>query len=155
MAISPTLQKYLAEHAIAYELLPHSHTATSLNTATAAHIPETNMAKSVILEDENGYLMAVVPATEHVKIRELNQTLHRNMGLATEMELHDLFEDCEVGAIPPIGPAYGMETVVDDSLMQCNDVYFEAGDHEELVHIKGAAFRKLMQASLRANICIH
>lgn len=155
MAISPTLQKYLTNHVIAYELLPHSHTTNSLNTANSAHIPGANMAKSVIFEDEDGYLMAVVPATEHVKIRELNQALKRNMGLATEMELHYLFKDCEVGAIPPIGPAYGMETVVDESLMLCNDVYFEAGDHEGLVHVEGTSFRKLLRASLHANICIH
>lgn len=155
MAISPTLQKYLAGHDIAYELVPHTHTATSLNTAKAAHIPGYNMAKSVILEDDDGYLMAVIPATEHVKIRELNQTLNRNMGLATEMELQRLFQDCEIGAIPPVGSAYGMETVVDESLMTCNDVYFEGGDHEELVHLKGASFRKLMQTSMHVNICMH
>lgn len=155
MAMSPTLRKFLSDNAIAYELLPHTHTATSLNSASAAHVPGNKMAKSVILEDEDGYLMAVIPATEHVKIRELNQTLNRNMGLATEIELHHLFQDCEIGAIPPVGLAYGVETVVDDSLMLCNDVYFEAGDHEELVHVKGASFRKLMNESLHANLCMH
>jgi Ala-tRNA(Pro) deacylase len=155
MAMSPTLQKFLTQNAIPYEILPHSHTSTSLNSASAAHIPGNNMAKSVILEDEDGYLMAVIPATRHVKIRELNQTLNRNMGLATEMELYRLFSDCDVGAIPPVGQAYGMVTVVDDSLMQCNDVYFEAGDHEELVHVKGTSFRKLMEKSQHANLCAH
>lgn len=155
MAMSPTLQKFLTDNAIAYEILPHKKTATSLNSATAAHVPGYKIAKSVILEDEDGYLMAVIPATEHVKIRELNQTLNRNMGLATEMELHHLFMDCDVGAIPPIGIAYGVETVVDDSLMQCNDVYFEAGDHAELIHVKGASFRKMMHDSQHANLCTH
>ena len=126
-----------------------------MNSASAAHVPGTYVAKPVILEDEDGYLMAVIPANQHVKIRELNQTLNRNMGLATEWELQKLFSDCEVGAIPPIGQAYGITTVIDDSLLQCPDVYFEAGDHEELVHIKGSSFRKLMQASQHAQLCIH
>ena len=155
MAMSPTLQKFLTEHAVPYEILPHTHTATSLNSASAAHVPGNKMAKSVILEDEDGYLMAVIPATEHVKIRELNQVLNRNMGLATEMELRHLFRDCEIGAIPPVGLAFGMQTIVDDSLMRCNDVYFEAGDHEELIHVKGTSFRKLMQDSMHANLCAH
>jgi Ala-tRNA(Pro) deacylase len=155
MAMSPTLQKFLTDNAIAYEILPHALTSTSLNSASAAHVPGSNMAKSVILEDEDGYLMAVIPATEHVKIRELNQTLHRNMGLATERELYQLFQDCDLGAIPPVGMAYGVATIVDDSLMRSNDVYFEAGDHAELIHVKGASFRKLMQDSLHANLCTH
>jgi Ala-tRNA(Pro) deacylase len=66
------------------------------------------------------------------------------LGLATESELVGLFKDCEIGAIPPIGPAYGIETVVDDSLLQENDVYFEAGDHEELIHVSGKQFRDLV-----------
>jgi Ala-tRNA(Pro) deacylase len=155
MAISPTIQKYLTENEIPYEVIAHSHTSTSLNSASAAHIPGSKMAKPVILEDEDGYLMAVIPATEHVKIRELNQSLNRNMGLATEMELHSLFKDCDIGAIPPIGQAYGVTTVIDESLMQCNDIYFEAGDHEELIHIKGSSFRKLMQNTRHVNLCMH
>jgi len=155
MSMSPTLKKYLSDHAIAYEVLSHKPTISSLNSATAAHIPGRNLAKPVILEDEDGYLMAVIPASDHVKISRLNLMFNRNMGLATERELKDLFKDCDLGAIPPIGQAYGLPTVVDDSLMQCSDVYFESGDHTRLIHIKGSSFRKLMQASQHAKLCVH
>lgn len=155
MAMSLTLQQYLSQHAIAYEVLSHNPTSSSLNSASAAHVPASKLAKPIILEDDSGYVMAVIPATEHLKIGKLNQTLHRNMGLATEMELHALFTDCDTGAIPPVGQAFGVETVVDNSLMQCNDIYFEAGDHTALVHIKGSSFRKMMHKNLHADFCSH
>jgi Ala-tRNA(Pro) deacylase len=152
MAIALTLQKFLAQKGIAYDTLHHRHTETSLNSATAAHVPAGKMAKSVILEDDNGYLMAVIPATHHVKIGKLNHVLGRHMGLATESELKALFSDCDIGAIPPIGQAYGIDTIVDDSLTNCSDIYFEAGDHEDLIHLKGSSFHKLMKHSQHANI---
>jgi Ala-tRNA(Pro) deacylase len=155
MAISPTLQKFLTQNAIPYEVIAHTHTSSSMNSASAAHIPGSKMAKSVILEDEDGYLMAVIPANRHVKIGELNQKLNRKMGLATEMELRTLFSDCDTGAIPPIGHAYGMVTVIDESLIQSNDIYFEAGDHEDLIHVKGSSFRKLMQGLQHTSLCTH
>lgn len=155
MEIATTLVKYLADHSIAYDRLVHRHTASSLDSARVTNIPGNEVAKSVILEDEQGYVMAVVPATRHVKIGELNRLLGRHMGLATEPELARLFSDCELGAIPPVGQAYGMQTVVDDSLDQCNDIYFEAGNHEELIHIKGNTFRKLMKDTRHAPICVH
>lgn len=155
MTMSPTLRKFLSDHSIAYEVVPHRPTASSLNTASAAHIPGRYLAKPVILEDEDGYLMAVIPADEHVKIGRLNQILNRHMGLATELELRDLFKDCDLGAIPPVGQAYGVETVVDDSLMQCNDVYFESGDHTRLIHVKGSSFRRLMDSTQHASLCTH
>ena len=153
MAISRTLQTYLAHKGIAYDILPHRHTDTSVNSANSAHIPLDRLAKSVILEDEDGYVMAVIPANRHVRIGRLNRVLNRRMGLATEAELSPLFNDCDPGAVPPLGDAYGITTVVDESLDECPDVYLEAGDHEDLIHLKGTAFRRLMRGSQHARIC--
>ena len=155
MTIATTLVKYLAQNGISYDVLPHRHTDTSLNSAHAASVPAEQVAKSVIFEDEQGYLMAVIPATRHVKIREVNKLTHRKLGLATEAELSNLFGDCETGAIPALGPAYGLTTIVDSSLSKCPDIYFEAGDHEDMIHIKGSAFRRLMKETTQGSICIH
>ena len=152
MTMSITLKKYLAQQGIPYDIIPHRHTSTTMNAATSAHVPSNMVAKSVILEDDNGYIMAVVPANQHVKIGKVNQLLGRHMGLATEPELQDLFSDCELGAIPAIGEAYGIVTIVDDSLTSCSDVYIDAGDHEDFVHLKGVSFRKLMQHAEHASI---
>lgn len=155
MAMAATLQKYLAQNGIAYEILPHPYTATSMNTASAARVPSDKLAKPVILEDEQGYVMAVIPANRHVKLGELRNLLKRNIGLATESELKQLFPDCDIGAVPPLGQAYGMDTIVDDSLINATDIYFEAGDHEDVIHIKGAAFRRLMKNTPHGSLCIH
>ena len=153
MAIALTLRKYLAENGVAYDIVSHPHTSSSMDTAQSAHVSGKNLAKSVILEDEKGYLMAVIPATEHVKFRKVNHALNRHLGMAIESELEDLFSDCELGAIPAVGKAYSMESIFDDKLVDCSDIYFEAGDHKELVHIKGSSFRKLMKDSQHAAIC--
>jgi len=153
MAIGLTLKKYLADNGIAYDTLSHSHTSSSMNTAQSAHIPGKNLAKSVILEDNDGYVMAVIPANEHLKFRKVNHALHRKMGMATEPELETLFTDCELGAIPAVGSAYSMDSIIDDRLADCADIYFEAGDHEELIHMKGSAYRQLMKGSQYATIC--
>lgn len=153
MAIALTLQKYLAENGISYDILTHSHTASSMNSAASAHIPAEKLAKSVILEDNYGYLMAIIPATEHVKMSKVDHALDRRMGMVSESDLSFLFSDCELGAIPAIGEAYEMETIVDDKLSDCADIYLEAGDHEELIHMKGSSFRQLMKDSQHAVIC--
>ena len=79
-----------------------------------------------------------------MNLGELHRQLNRNLGLATESELGGLFSDCEVGALPAMGPAYGLETVVDDELAEQPDIYFEAGDHEQLIHVSAEAFHTLM-----------
>lgn len=155
MEMSKTLVGFLEKSGLEYDTLSHSHSQTSLNSAHAAHIPEEQLAKPVILEDDLGYVMAVIPANSHVKIRELNKLLKRNMGLATESELPDLFADCELGAIPPVGLAYGVQTIVDNDLDETNDIYFEAGNHEALIHMRGDAFSQLMKNAEYGAICRH
>lgn len=152
MAIGLTLRKYLAENGVAYDVLPHHHTSSSMNSAQSAHISGKNLAKSVILEDDDGYLMAVIPATKHVKFQKVNQVLNRKLGLATESELEPLFSDCELGAIPAVGKAYSMDSIVDDKLADCSEIYFEAGSHKELIHMKGNSYRQLMKDSKHAVI---
>lgn len=149
MAIATTVSQYLAEHDVPYDVLAHSHTATSGESAQASHVPGSRLAKSVVLEDENGYLMVVVPASRQVDLGELHRQMNRNLGLATEGELGTLFSDCEIGALPALGPAYGLETVVDDAIAEQPDIYFEAGDHEQLIHVSAEAFEVLMGESTR------
>ncbi|MEN8107148.1 MAG: YbaK/EbsC family protein [Pseudomonadota bacterium] len=149
MAIATTVSQYLAEHDVPYDVLAHTHTASSGESAQASHVPGSRLAKSVVLEDENGYLMVVVPASRRVDLGELHRQMNRNLGLATEGELGTLFSDCEIGALPALGPAYGLETVVDDAIAEQPDIYFEAGDHEQLIHVSAEAFEVLMGESIR------
>jgi Ala-tRNA(Pro) deacylase len=148
MAIAISLKQYLDQRGIDYEVLPHTPTQSSIDTASAAHIPARDIAKPVILEDDLGFLMAVIPANHHIELGQLSRQLDRRLGLATEQELAMLFEDCELGAIPPLGEPYHLDVVVDDSLRRCADVYFEAGNHAELVHLRGHDFQKLMRHAL-------
>jgi Ala-tRNA(Pro) deacylase len=86
-----------------------------------------------------------------VDLGELHRQLNRNLGLATEEEIGGLFGDCEPGALPPIGTAYGMDTIVDDVLAEQPEIYFEAGDHEQLIHVSAEAFESLLGEARHAN----
>lgn len=148
MPIAPTLKKYLDHRQASYDTVRHKRTASSSRTAQAAHIPGDTLAKSVMLKDDRGhYLLAVMPATHRLDIGKLDRHMHRRLGLATENELAGIFRDCDLGAIPAIGQAYGVETVLDESLSDLGEVYFEAGDHEQLVHMTTEQFRLIMNTS--------
>lgn len=144
MAIAHTLQEYLDRAGVPYDVVPHPYSSTSMQSAEFAHIPGNRLAKSVLLEDEHGYLLAVVPASHRIELGVLHQQLNRMLGLATEREISEVFADCEEGAVPPLGQPYGVDVVIDDSLAWQPDIYFEAGDHTDLVHLTGEAFQDLL-----------
>jgi len=155
MGIAITLKDYLRSHHADFEVMPHAHTGCSIDTASSAHVPGDRLAKSVLLKDDEGYVMAVLPSTCHVAFNTLNQRMGRHLQLAREWELEELFEDCEPGAVPALGPAYGLKTVIDERLTAHKDVYFEAGSHEELIHMRMDQFLDLMGNSYRAQFARH
>jgi Ala-tRNA(Pro) deacylase len=144
MSMAHSVEEFLKSRHVDYELVGHPRSVSALRTARLAHVPGDQLAKSVLLEDESGYLMAVIPSTHRVHLGMLHHQLQRRMGLAIESEVTELFRDCDPGAIPAIGPAYRVATIIDDRLLQQPDVYFEAGDHEVLVHVSGQAFGTIM-----------
>jgi Ala-tRNA(Pro) deacylase len=126
---------------ISYEVVAHRHTGDSLHTAEAAHVSGESVAKAVVLEDEQGYIVAVLPATYKLKIGELHAfTGRRHLRLVSEEALAGLFKDCEIGAVPALAAAYGLEAVWDESLALSSTLYFEGGDHQSLVRVSGADF---------------
>jgi Ala-tRNA(Pro) deacylase len=156
MSISRTLQDYMAQEQIAYDLVPHTHTGSSMETAAAAHVPGDRLAKGVVVEDEKGYVLAVVPSTHHVQLGVLGRELQRReLRLASEPELKNLFGDCDIGAVPPVGWVYGLQTIVEQDLAAQPDVYFEAGDHEHLIHVSQAEFSRLMGEAARGHFSRH
>ena len=145
MAIAHKVQDYMTEHGVRYDIVTHPHSHNSMETAEVAHIPGHRLAKSVILEDEDGFVMAVLPSSCHVRLGVLSRELNRRLRLATEAQLPKLFADCEVGAIPPLGLAYGIPTFLDERLADVPEIYFESGDHEQLIHMDRDQFAVLME----------
>ena len=145
MSIATSLREYLDRKGVIYDTVVHAPTHDATHTAQSAHVPCDRLAKSVVLEDENGYVIAVLPATHKLDLRAVSRELQRErLAFASERQLGGIFRDCERGAIPPVGPAYHIETVLDESLADAPDVYFEAGDHASLVHVSGPDFRRLL-----------
>lgn len=145
MAIPSKVQEYMAEHDLRYDLLTHPHSHNSMETAHLSRIPPNCLAKSVVLEDDEGFLMAVLPSSQHVQLSTLSKALRRDLRLVGEDELAGLFGDCEAGAIPPLGAAYGMRMIVEDSLADQEEIYFEAGDHENILQMSREDFMTMME----------
>lgn len=152
MAIAPKLYDFLAARHSYYEVLEHPRTQCSAASAQAAHVPGRRFAKAVVVEDNQGYLLAVLPATHHLALSALGEAVQRRpLRLARESELAGLFTDCELGALPALGAAYGIPTVIEQELDAQPEIYFEAGDHEHMVHMTRDEFSRATSELRRAH----
>ncbi|TQV84785.1 YbaK/EbsC family protein [Exilibacterium tricleocarpae] len=150
MGIAITLKNYLQANRVAFDLLHHHYAEGSHNTACAARIPSRSLAKAVVFRDEDFYYtLAVIPSDRKVRRHTLNQIFDRHLELADEEELDRLFSDCARGAVPALGQAYGVNVIWDEQLLDVDDIWMQAGDHEHLIHISRRQFEILMETTLR------
>lgn len=139
------LRECLDSHDVKYTIISHSPAYTAQEIAAAAHISGREVAKTVIVTTENRRVMVVLPASHMIDFRRLSEGLETKKAvLATETEFKDLFEDCEVGAMPPFGNLFGMDVVVSKVLADDEEIAFNAGTHRELVMMAYGDFERLV-----------
>ncbi len=153
MAIAISVQQYLSSNGVQYDSIEHRRTGSSSESARVSFVSPDSLAKGVVLRNREGYLLTVLPSSQQADLDKVGDMLNQPVALALEDEIASLFPDCEHGAVPPVGSAYGMQTIVDKSLDDMDEVYFEAGDHRTLVHLSAAEFHKLMLQSTHGRIC--
>ncbi len=155
MSIAPTLKRYLAAENIQYEEIPHELSMSSNRTAEACHISGDRLAKGIVLRHGGEYLLAVMPASHHLRLLELRTKLGDNVEMANEAEINQLFRDCTHGAVPAIGKCYGLDLIVDDSIEAQPEIYMEAGDHETLLHLSHEQFARLTANAPHGHFSAH
>jgi len=128
---------------------------TSARTAEASHVPGDRLAKGVVLRRDDGYMLAVMPASHHLRLTELRAQLGDNLEMANEAEINELFRDCANGAVPAVGKCYGLNIIVDESIEAQPEIYMEAGDHETLLHLSHAQFARLTANALHGRFSAH
>ena len=145
MSIPRTLKAYLDHERVHYDVLPHPEAFRALAIAQTLHTPEKEMAKVVIVKVDERFVMTVLPASWNVDLHRLREVfLTHHVRLATEDELTGLFPDCELGAMPPFGHLSGLPVSVDQSLMEDEEVVFQAGTHSEAIRMRYMDFAALV-----------
>ncbi|MBK7947423.1 MAG: YbaK/EbsC family protein [Deltaproteobacteria bacterium] len=148
MAIAKRVADLLEASGLPYEIHSHPRSHHSAQAARCSQVPLERLAKPVLLTDEYGYVVAVVPAARRVDLHRLGAQLHRDLELASEAEIDSLFGDCEPGALPGLAQPWEIPTVYDDALVGLPEVYFEAGGHDDLVRMRGPDYLALLEPAL-------
>lgn len=154
MSAAARLTNFLNLSQTPYRLVSHRHTESAADSAHAAHVPTPRVVKSVLLRDrgDGHYLVALAPACNRVDLDWVSRGVPVDPVLAREAELAEVFPDCAVGAVPGFGQAYNLDVVWDDDLGEQPSLFFEAGDHRDLIEIDRDDFHRLFDGYPHAMI---
>jgi Ala-tRNA(Pro) deacylase len=139
----------LERYGIPYVHTKHANAYRAREVAEAEHLPPYMLAKTVIVRGPDGYAMAVLPADCKVDLEQLASTLNsQHFRLATEEEVRELFPECEIGAMPPFGPSFGMPVYLDIRLAEEPYILFNAGTHRDAIHMSVPDYIRLTDPTI-------
>ncbi len=149
MPLSDRLSSFLDSHHAEFTVTAHPKAFTAREVAAAEHLPPREVAKTVVVFGDGAFHMIVVAASKLVDFQEVRTAMGLHQArMATEIELKELFSDCELGAMPPFGPLYGLPVYVDSDLASQYTIAFNAGTHREVIHMTLAEFRRLVSPTI-------
>jgi Ala-tRNA(Pro) deacylase len=140
---------YLLSNRASYSAMSHTVAYTAQEEAAAAHVPGAEWAKTVVCFADDQPILAVLPAPFAVDLEELLHVAKaHSIRLARESEFAGLYQDCEVGAIPPLGPLFGQRVFVDRRLTADPEVVFSGGSHQDAIRMPYAEFARVACANV-------
>jgi len=141
------LEEFLGTRGIRYEVIKHPEAFTAQEEAARAHVSGWTWVKTVVVKDPVGLALAALPACCMADLDRVKGLIGRGeVRLATVEEMLAGFPGCELGAIPPIGPIWGIPTAMDESLVEQRDIVLPAGDHRTAIRLRATDYASLAQA---------
>ena len=106
-----------------------------------AHVSGRDWVKTVVCLADEEPILVVLPAPLIINFEKLRALVGTTrVRLASEREMAQLYPDCEVGAIPPLGPLHRQRVFADRRLAQEAEIVFSAGTHTDAIRMPYAAF---------------
>ena len=131
---SKKIKDFLDQSNIKYVTITHSLAYTAQEIAASAHIKGKGFA---------------LPASYKIDFDKLKAGLgNTDVRLANEQEFKDKFPGCEVGAMPPFGNLYDMETYIAASLVEDEEFAFNAGTHTEVIRMDYNDYERLVNPKI-------
>ena len=130
------IRDYLQSRQIRFQTLLHCPMPSATRFAQSVHVPGRNVAKAVLVNAGEKYVLSVLPATHRIDTDRLARVLSVDqVRIASEDEVGRVFADCERGALPPFGRLYGLTTIVDADLAGMAEIVFLANTRHEGVRM--------------------
>jgi len=131
-----------------FEVLPQIVDANLIDMANQSHVRLQNVARSVLLTDENNsLLLAITPASHCIDIAALGRQLHRELKAADSAAIELLFPRCHPDNLPPFSLVSVLPCIIDDNLAGQEQIYFPT-ENMELIRMDAEDFHDLLDHAL-------
>lgn len=138
---------FLEKSKIKYELLDHKTVFTAYDKANTLRLPEKIIAKVLLMKADKERIFALLAANKRlckVKFKKAINDKRKKEGLkpvkkidlVKETWMKKNMKSIDLGALPPFGALWKMETIADKNLMRQKEIVISVGKYNFSVKVK-------------------
>ena len=142
MKIFEKIKEILDQANLEYFVKHHEPVYTSEQAAKIRGDKLKQGAKAIIMKANENFLLIVISAERKINSKKLKKILKsKDLSFARSDKLRDL--DLESGNVPPFGSVLGLKTYVDKSLLENEEISFNAGSLTDSIKMKLKDYLKI------------
>lgn len=136
--------RLLDEAHMTYEKYEHEPVFTSEEAAAVRGASMSQAAKALLFKTREGnFVLVVLPGDKRADSRKLKELLGtKSIRFATPEEVEEQM-GCKIGSCYPLGIVASLRTLVDRSLAQNEEIFFNPARHDVSIRMRYADYLKL------------
>lgn len=144
MAVSKKLLNYLKKNKIKFEKIAHKTVYTAYDLAQTLKEKLSQIAKTLVIKTEKGYVLLVLPASRLADLKKLKKTLKaKKIEIAKEDVMKKFFK-IKPGTITPFAVLHKKVPIyLDKTLLKVKEIFVNAGSYTDSLRLKVKDFLKL------------
>lgn len=150
--LTQTIQDLLTHHHCWFETFEHGPVRTSEEAAkvrlgyTLAQGAKALIIRLKFSKKDKKFVMLVVPGDRKFDSQKVAELFGcKDIRFATPEEVGEITSGVVPGGVPPFGNLFGLEVVVDPSLLKNEKIIFNAGDRSFSIGMKSSDYQKVVQ----------
>jgi HD-like signal output (HDOD) protein/prolyl-tRNA editing enzyme YbaK/EbsC (Cys-tRNA(Pro) deacylase) len=118
------------------------------------HLRNMSAAKSLILQDGQGRVQVIISADRLLDLKAVNRQLGRELQATSLDDIKKFCDSHQLDSIPALPKLAGLQTLVDKSLMDRNELLLDSGSEEQLVRIDRSEFEQILEGAILCDISV-
>ncbi|MBS3152446.1 deacylase [Candidatus Woesearchaeota archaeon] len=142
------IREFLDSNKVQYEIIEHEPVYTSEDAARVRNADLKIGAKSMVIRSEGKFYNFVLSAAKKIDWLKVKSILHtKSASLASPEEVLNAI-NCEIGSVPPFGNLYNIKLYCDPSLLENEEIEFNAGLHTISIRMKSKDWKNLVNPEI-------
>jgi len=147
-ALTARLLQMLTDRAVPHRVMRHAPVRTSEEASQVRGTPLDAGAKALVCQADDRVVLIVVPADARLDNRAFRQQAGvKNVRMIDAERILELV-GAPVGAVPPFGSLFGLQTYADRDVVERELIAFNAGGRDISVTMRGPDFGALEQPTV-------